>query len=571
MSTHHRHHRRHLIPLALLSLCVAVGAALPAVTPARAARPAASPLYLTSLVNFHTTMTRNFNPFSASALDFTLGAIYEPLYIITTAGGGHSYPWLATSYKWADGGKTLLIAIRHGVKWSDGVPFTARDVLYTFTLGKTDAALDQIGYTPSGNVKSVAIVGDDVVAVHFKSIDTTSLPFILSTVKIIPQHIWSKITHPETYTNPNPVGTGPFTQIKEFTSQEYILGKNPYYWQPGKPAYDGLRVPAYTGNDPASLAMIKGDLDWTGNFVPNIQNVYVRRDPTHYHYFYAADNPPNGLFFNNTVYPFSLVGFRKALSYAIDRQKVYLIAEYGYQPPSDAIGIAAEWPTWVDKSVEGQAKELATYNQAKAKAALAALHFTWRSGQLYDPKGHKVSIQLAVPGGWTDWVLAMQIIQKNLQALGIDTSVKTMTEDAWTNDADKGLLSAHLHWTNGGATPYYYFYSYMSKASYVPVGQDASLSGQTNWQHTWSPVADKLLAQYRVSTDAATQHAIIDKLQQLQLQQFPYIPVMYSTWWYTYSTLHFVGWPTQSDYYAIGSTSQYPDNLKVMTTITPAK
>lgn len=565
--------RTRFIAIALLSLCAVAGATLPpSLTAARAARSAASPIYLTSLVNFHTTMTRNFNPFaSGTQLDFTLGAIYEPLYIITTAGGGHSYPWLATGYKWADGGKTLLITIRHGVKWSDGVPFTAQDVLFTFTYGKTHPAEDQVGYAAGGNVRAVNLAGSDVVAVHFKTIDTTVLPSILSGVKIIPQHIWSKIKNPDTYTNPDPVGTGPFTQIKEFSSQEFILGKNPYYWQPGKPAYDGIRVPAYTGNDPASLAMVKGELDWTGNFVPNVQSVYVRRDPAHFHYFYATDNPPNGLFFNNNVYPFSLVGFRKAISYAINRQQFYQVAEYGYQPPSDAIGIANEWPSWVDKSVEGQARELATYNPTKAKATLAALGFTLKSRQLYDPKGHKVTVQLTVPGGWTDFVQGMQIIQKNLQALGIDTSVKAMTESAWTDAADKGLVSAQLHWTNGGATPYYYFYGYMSKASYVPVGQDASISGQTNWQHTWNPAADKLLARFRVSTDAAAQHAIIDKLQQMQLAAFPYIPIVYTTWWYTYSTLHFTGWPTPSNYYAIGSTSQYPDDLKVMTSLTPVK
>jgi len=83
---------------------------------------AASPIYLTSTTNFHTTFSRNFNPFlcgPATSLDFTCGAIYKPLIII---GGGHTYPWLATGYKWTDGNKTLLVFIRHGVKWSAGKP-----------------------------------------------------------------------------------------------------------------------------------------------------------------------------------------------------------------------------------------------------------------------------------------------------------------------------------------------------------------------------------------------------------------------------------------------------------------
>ena len=53
-------------------------------------------------------------------------------------------PWLATAYKWTNGAKSLVITIRDGVKWSDGQPFTAKDVVFTMTYGKVDPAADQI-------------------------------------------------------------------------------------------------------------------------------------------------------------------------------------------------------------------------------------------------------------------------------------------------------------------------------------------------------------------------------------------------------------------------------------------
>ncbi len=562
--------KRSTLPSATaLAIALAVAFA-PAASLAPRAAHAASSRYLTTFMNFYTTLTRNFNPLIGQPDDFTLGGIYEPLYIITTAGGGHVYPWLATSYTWADGGKSLIVTVRHGVRWSDGTPMTAADVAFTFTYGKQYPAVDQTGLWASGHLLSVTTVGSDQVKFRFSTVDSTVLPLVFG-VKVIPQHIWSKITHPDTYTNPDPVGTGPFARVASFSSQEYILGKNPYYWQPGKPSFDGIRVPAYTGNDSANLAMVKGELDWTQDFVPDVQRVYVSRDPAHFHYFYASDAPPTGLFLANNTYPYSLVGFRKALSYDIDRQRISLIAEYGYQPPSDAIGLAAAWPTWSDPALAAQAKDLATYNPAKAHALLAQLGFTWPGGHLTDPRGHAVALQLATPASYTDWVLAYQILERDFQALGINVTVKQMSDNAWNDAADKGLVQAHFHWVNGGSTPYYYFYSYMSKESYVPVGQDASISGQTNWQHTWSPQATALLAQYRQTTDAGKQHAIVDQLQKLQLDQFPYIPIMYSAYWYTYSTLRFTGWPTPSNYYAIGSTVQYPDNVKVLTTIVPVK
>ncbi len=67
---------------------------------AHAARARAASTYLTSFTSFHTTFSaRNFNPFLiATQLDFTRGAIYEPLEILTTAGGGKTYPYRAPSH-----------------------------------------------------------------------------------------------------------------------------------------------------------------------------------------------------------------------------------------------------------------------------------------------------------------------------------------------------------------------------------------------------------------------------------------------------------------------------------------
>ena len=84
---------------------------------------------------------RNFNPYTATSLPsggFVKGAFYEPLVIATAAGGGHLYPWLATSWKWSNGAKTLTLAIKPGVKWSDGKPLTAADVVYSLKAGRPE-------------------------------------------------------------------------------------------------------------------------------------------------------------------------------------------------------------------------------------------------------------------------------------------------------------------------------------------------------------------------------------------------------------------------------------------------
>src|SRR5215470_7181218 len=73
------------------------------------------------------TITQTFNPFVPTGAPWGMGAtglVYEPLIQFNLAAPPKYYPWLATAYKWSNGGKTLTFAIRQGVKWNDGQPFT---------------------------------------------------------------------------------------------------------------------------------------------------------------------------------------------------------------------------------------------------------------------------------------------------------------------------------------------------------------------------------------------------------------------------------------------------------------
>ena len=155
--------------------------------------------------------------------------------ITTAVGGGHQYPWLARSWKWSNGNKTLTLNIAKGVKWSDGKPLTTADVVYTLTAGKQDKFLDQLGLFRAGtNVVSVSRKGSSVV-INLKTPDSQFIGTTLNRIFVVPQHIWSKVADPATFTNPNPVGSGPFTKITRFTTQDYVLSKNPHYWQAGMP------------------------------------------------------------------------------------------------------------------------------------------------------------------------------------------------------------------------------------------------------------------------------------------------------------------------------------------------
>jgi peptide/nickel transport system substrate-binding protein len=112
------------------------------------------------------TWTCQFNPFNPSVNITSIGFIYEPLEFINilqtnTDGTPKVTPWLATGSSWSNGFMTLTMTIRSGVKWSDGTPFTANDVLYTFDALKADPALDlnALWAADSGPLTNVALQG----------------------------------------------------------------------------------------------------------------------------------------------------------------------------------------------------------------------------------------------------------------------------------------------------------------------------------------------------------------------------------------------------------------------------
>jgi peptide/nickel transport system substrate-binding protein len=515
---------------------------------------------------------KNFNPYTATGLpsgQFVRGAIYEGL-TVSPEGGKPTLPWLARSWKWSNGNKTLTLQIAKGVKWSDGKALTVQDVVYSLLAGRQDKTMDILGITrPETNVASVKAKGSSAVVINLKTPDSQFIAATLNGVIVIPQHIWSKVKDAATFTNPNPVGSGPFTRITRFTTQDYVLSKNKHYWQTGKPLIGCLEYVQASSND-AALALIQsGQVDWTHNFVPNVDKAYTSKDKAHYHAFYATTAYPVSLVFDNNQYPYSLVAFRHALSLAIDRNTVSKLGEYGYAPPTDAIGLNGLFPNWVtDPKIKARSKAMSTYNPTAAKKLLTDAGFTYKGNKLIDPKGDAVSLDIHVISGWSDWVASNQIITKNLQGIGIDSNVKL--EPDWNSWYPNAFATKNptLLWQNGSqASPYGYFNANLSQNSLIPSGQDASTTG--NWSHTYSAQATGLLNKWKVTLDSKKQHAIATQLQSIFLDQMPIVPLFIGPRWSTYSTKYFHCFNSPKNFYGDPIFSTYPDNLLSFTRICP--
>ncbi len=523
-------------------------------------RPPPPPGTLTISVEQLASFTRNFNPLTPAVAPRwpTIAGVYEPLLVFNSVKGEY-VPWLATAYEWRDGGRVLHFDIRGGVRWSDGRPFTAHDVAFTYALLKKHPGLDRSGVW---KLLSAVRAGSD-----------TSVDFELTRVfypalyefapqPIVPEHIWKDVADPVAFPNENPVATGPFTEVLTFKDQLYELGRNPYYWQPGKPAVAALRFPAYPGNERANLALVYDEVDWAGNFVPAIDRVFAGRDPEHHKYWFPLTGSTVFLYANTAHPPFDDVRVRKAVSLAIDRALLVQVALYGYTRPSDATALSDAYAKW--RNPEIAKASWVGHDLAAANALLeqAGLH-RGPDGLRRLPGGATLTYEVLTVAGWSDWVRAAQVIARGLREAGIDAQVRSSDFAAWFQRVQEGRFDLSLGWSMEGPTPYTFYKGLMSSATRVPPGSPAV----TNWHRYASPAADRALAAFETQPDPALQRALIDDLQRVFADEAPAIPLYPNVSWAEYNTSRFRNFPSAAQPYADPSPNKW-DQRECLITLT---
>jgi peptide/nickel transport system substrate-binding protein len=493
----------------------------------------------------------NFNPGSSSAINGTTGWLYAPLLQFNQAQPGKINYFLAKSYKWSNGGHTLTFNLRPGLKWSDGQPLTSADVLYSFKLAKAYKSFAFCNGCWQSGVTSVTAPNATTVVVHIGKLDSTLVYYIGDAGGyIVPKHVFAKISgDPTKFTNSNPVTSGPF-KLGHFGPQVYTFVRNPNFFMANHLYIDGLRFPAFSGNDSADLAVINGEIDWAGDFIPNAQQAYVSKDPKYNHYWFPSLGGPVPIYLNNSQAPFNNVHVRRAISDALDRTTIGKVGEVGYANPANGALIGPQFvKAWGDPASVKSAPLHANIAAAKAELAQAG------------PIDLSQTFKLNVVDGWTDWVTSVTIAQQELAQIGIKVQVQPLQFGAWFDAIQTGRYDMSIGWTTAGPTSPFILYraTFWSRNS-APIGTIAP----SNWERYSNPQMDSLITKYNASTSLSKQQSYMKAMEKIVARDVPVVGLFWGPWWYEYNTKRFVGWPNAKHPYDHPSPWQSGPNLDVV-------
>ncbi len=294
---------------------------------------------------------------------------------------------------------------------------------------------------------------------------------------MVPKHVFSSLSNVATASVANPVGTGPYV-LKSFTTQQVTFTANPKWWG-GKPAITQVNIPYYSGNTAATTALAAGQLDWAGNEIPNLKQLYTSKDPTNNHYWFPGGNTVT-LWVNVAKGgPLADAKVRQAISAGINRQQLSSKGEYGYEAPatsSSGLTLPAQ-QQFLDPKLANDLSP--TADASKVSSILTADGYKKDSKGIWAKNGQEISFSVEDPTAFTDYYADAQLIAGQLKAVGINATLDGVAAPAWFTDTQDGNFQTAVHWGGGaGGTsdpyPFGQYQYWMDNTLSAKVGASAA-------------------------------------------------------------------------------------------------
>ena len=295
-------------------------------------------------------------------------------------------PWAAEKADWVDS-VTLDVTLRRGMKWHDGRPVTADDVIFSYTAPLGD---EVPMYKPFvRNIEKIEKRSDTVIRFVLREPYAPFLIASLSKLNIIPKHIWEPVLadlarkpeNAESYQEATPIGSGPFKFVQWKKSEEVVLEAVPDHFAAPKMRRWILRI---IPNVEAALGGLRqGQINFLANYSgdPQLLDKLVKENRS-LTLVSTMDVGMRFLAFNLRRPPFDNVAFRQALNMATNKKAIRSVVYKGYAAIADSFVSPAlefwynpELPKW-------------EYNIRAAREHLAKAGFEWdREGRLLYPAG----------------------------------------------------------------------------------------------------------------------------------------------------------------------------------------
>jgi peptide/nickel transport system substrate-binding protein len=526
-----------------------VSAAMASGSPSPSASPAASHAPSTFVVG-NTDAVDTLNPFVGfTSQDFEVyGLIYDNLMDYGQLNYSPS-PRLAVSWSHSKDGLTWTYHIRHGVKWSDGVPLTAKDVAYTFTRdiapGSTELA-DNTAYV--ANITSAVATGPYTVVMRVKK-PTPAMNRLI--VSILPEHIWKNVPESKvsTFANSNPVGSGPFVVTNFAENQSITLKANPHYWG-GKPGISKLIFQKFDNPSAEAFALKNGSIDFAEGLTTLLYKSLKGAPGV------ALNDAPSGNFdelaFNNgaaTVSGHPIgdgnpalkdINVRHAISYSMDLPLLVRRVLLGTGSPGTSI-IPPIYPQYHYSPPPGS---LYTYEPAKARQILTADGWKAGPGGIRVKNGKQLSLRLFIRNQSPVESQAAPYIKSWLNAIGIKVTTSFMSDSQLTQVIGDGDYDMFV-W-GWGVEPNPDFQLSVFTCGQRSVGSNGKYTPGWSDSFFCNNAYDNLYAQQK-SLDGAARAKVVRQMQQMLYTDDPYSLLYYYNDTQAYRHDLFTGFAPQPD------------------------
>jgi peptide/nickel transport system substrate-binding protein len=453
-------------------------------------------------------------------------------------------PALAKSWTISRDGKQYTLRLRRGLRFSDGQPFDADDVIFSFQV-----YLDEKVDSPQRDLlvvggKPISVEKVDQYTVRFEMAQPyAAAERLFDGVAILPRHLFEGIFRKGAFSDAWNVsmapgefaGLGPF-RLKEYVpGQRIVLERNPYYWKQDK---SGQRLPyldqvvfLFVASEDAQVIRFQaGDADILTRFSAEDFSVLERQQSAkHYHLDdLGAGLEYNFLFFNlNSVDSKALPEiarkqawfqdkrFRQAVSAAIDRGSIVRLVYNGRATPLWS-QVTPGNRLWIDPNIHHPAMSI-----AHARELLQSAGFSWKSGgALVDNHGSPVEFSILTSSSNAQRVKIATLIQDDLSKLGMNVQIASLEFHTMVDR----LLTTHdyeaavMGLVSGDADPTAEMNVWMSNG-------DTHLwhPNETQPATPWEAEVDRLMQQQLITLDYTKRKRLYDRVQEIVADELPVI------------------------------------------------